>query len=293
MGVAAIDSHAHVMRRQATFVAERHSEPERDVSADDFIRVLDAHGVSHAVLTAPSFLGADNTLLLEALALYPERLRGTAIVAPDSSPALLTGLARQGVVGLRLNWTRRAALPELDTPAYRRLFGVARELDWHVEVFLEDAPLAHILPRILAHGVRVVLDHFGAPDPVARLRGPGFNAVLRAMANGRAWVKLSAPYRLGGAPPQPYVDALLAAGGAERLMWGSDFPWVGQEQFGGKTDNNAGAGGQAYQECLDWLTSWVPDARIRQTILATTPARLFGFSAQDTEGGRQDGKSHL
>jgi len=47
---------------------------------------------------------------------------------------------------------------------------------------------------------------------------------LRALDAGRAWVKVSAPYRLFGADPLPYLRALLEAGGPERLVWGSDWP---------------------------------------------------------------------
>jgi predicted TIM-barrel fold metal-dependent hydrolase len=83
--------------------------------------------------------------------------------------------------------------------------------------------------------------------------------------DGNCWVKLSAPYRLGGADPQPYVDALLQAGGPQRLVWASDWPWLNHE------------GKFAYQDCLDWLTTWVPDDATRNIILADTPAELFGF----------------
>ena len=76
--VAAVDCHAHVMRTGRALAEQRHSAPMRDIEASDFIQVLDAHGISHGVLTAPSFYGSDNALLLEALGRYPGRLRGTA-----------------------------------------------------------------------------------------------------------------------------------------------------------------------------------------------------------------------
>lgn len=48
------------------------------------------------------------------------------------------------------------------------------------------------------------------------------------------YVKLSAFFRIS-AEPYPFLDArllmsdLVAAFGADRLMWGTDFPWVDQE----------------------------------------------------------------
>ncbi len=115
----------------------------------------------------------------------------------------------KGIAGIRLNWVRRDTLPDIDTPAYAALLRHVRALDLHVELFLEDAPTARVLPRLLDHGVDVVLDHFGCPDPDRGVSGPGFTQVLKAVRAGQAWVKLSAPYRLGGADPRRYVDALL------------------------------------------------------------------------------------
>ena len=262
--VRAVDSHAHVMRIGAPLVAERHSGPARDVLVDEFLAVLDRHGVSHGVLTAPSFYDADNSILVDALRQHPHRLRGTAIVDPETEPAL-DDLAQQGVVGIRLNWVRRALRPNADSAAYGRLFDAMRERGWHIELFLEGEYLPDVLPILRRTGIALVLDHFGSPEPEGGVNSPGFRLVLDAVRDGATWVKLSAPYRLRGADPQPYVDALLQAGGPERLLWGSDWPWVGHETA------------CTYQHCLDWLHAWVPDRAARQTILADTPRRLFGL----------------
>jgi predicted TIM-barrel fold metal-dependent hydrolase len=259
--VRAVDCHAHVMRLDAPLVAERHSGPARDVLAEEFVAVLDSHGVSHGVLTAPSFYGADNSILLDALGRYPDRLRGTAIVDPDR-PAL-DELAGHGVVGIRLNWVRRRRRPDPGSSAYCRLFDVVRERKWHIELFLEGERLPDVLPTLRRTGVALVLDHFGCPEPERGVDSAGFRLVLEAVRDGVASVKLSAPYRLRGADPQPYVDALLKAGGPEGLLWGSDWPWVGHE------------GACTYQECLDLLRTWVPDESARHIILVQTPRRLF------------------
>ena len=143
-------------------------------------------------------------------------------MSPEIGDKALRALAQGNVVGMRLNWTRRAELPEISR--YRDLFDRVRELDWHVEIYLEGPRLAMVLPVILDSGVKVVVDHFGSPDPERNVLCPGFQAVLRGLSGGRTWVKLSAPYRLGPADPQVYVEKLLDAGGPERLVWGSDWP---------------------------------------------------------------------
>ena len=263
--VTAVDCHAHVMRRDLPLASNRHSAPKRDVSVEEFIGVLDRHGISHGVLTAPSFYGTDNQLLLRSLAAYPERLRGTAIVAPDIDEATLREMDAGGVVGIRLNWFHRSELPDIETDAYSRLFEHVRSLDWQVEIYLEGPKLAAVLPRIRSHGVKVVVDHFGAPDPALGADDRGFAEVLRGVGAGDTWVKLSAPYRLGGADPQRYVDALLDAAGPQQLVWASDWPFV---SFEDKIE---------YPMCVQWIERWVADDRTRAIIVADTPAALFRF----------------
>jgi predicted TIM-barrel fold metal-dependent hydrolase len=266
MTIRAIDCHAHVMRRDWPLAPERHSGPKRDLTVEEYLGVLDAHGISHGVLTAPSFYGPDNRLLLQALAANRDRLRGTAIVDPGIAPAALAEMDRAGVVGIRLNWIRREALPDVAGDAYRRLLARACTLDWQVEIYLEGPKLAHVLPRLRETGVRLVVDHFGAPDPALGVACAGFREVLRGVRAGDTFVKLSASYRQGGVPVQPYVDALLAAGGPRQLVWASDWPFAGHEEA------------ITYRQCLDELAQWVPDEAARRTILVDTPARLFRFA---------------
>ena len=261
----AIDCHAHVMRTDVALAANRHSAPERDVTPEEYLALLDAHGVSHGVLTAPSFYGTNNSVLQEALEAYPTRLRGTGIVAPDIDRAALLAMDRAGFTGIRLNWTKRNDLPDLSTPDYQKLFVILRDLNWHVEVFLEAEKLPGVLPHISRSGVTIVFDHFGHPEPVGGVNGEGFRLLLAELEKGRAWTKLSAPYRLRGAPPQPYVDALRAAGGLEHLVWASDWPWV---QIGDDL---------SYQKCLDWLGDWIPDAGERRQVLVNNARTLFRF----------------
>lgn len=263
--VERVDCHAHIMVRNATLVAGRHSEPKQDISAEDFLAVLERHGMSHGVLTQPSFYGTDNSLLLDALKRHPARLRGTAIVAPDITDAELDALRQAGVRGLRLNWLRRDSLPDPADAAHQRLFGRAREHGLHIELYIEGRKLAGVLPAIRRGGAAVVVDHFGSPEPDSGVAGEGFQEVLKSVCAGDTWVKLSAPYRLGGVPADPYVRALLEAGGPQQLLWGSDWPWVSYEDS------------QRYEQCLADFERWVPDPAQRDVIWRDTPSRIFGF----------------
>lgn len=263
-----VDCHAHVFRRDLPLVPGHRHAPQHDALLPELLGLFDAHGITHGVLTAPSFLGTDNSYLLAALAQAPARVRGTVILDEKTGRNALEEMASLGVVGLRFNMLRRAELPDLRSPAWRRVLESAAALGWHAEIYTEGPRLPALLGPALESGIRVVVDHFGSPDPQLKLDCPGFRALLDALNSGRTWVKLSAPYRLGGVDPQPYVEALLRAGGAQRLLWASDWPW---------TQNGTG---MTYRRTLDWLGTWVPDDAVRATILGATPRELFGFGKE-------------
>ena len=262
-----VDCHAHVMRRDMPLVSQRHSAPKHDVTVEQYLALLDKHGISHGVLTAPSFYGSNNSLLLQALATARGRLRGTAIVEPGIERRELEAMRSAGIVGLRLNWVKRDTLPHYDSPEYRNLFDTVRDLGWHIEIYLEGAKHARVLPHLRQHGAPIVVDHFGSPTPSKGIMCEGFHEVLRGVRAGDTYVKLSAPYRLGGADPQRYVDALLEAGNGRQLVWATDWPFVGYEDA------------ITYEQCLAWIRQWVPDVATRRTILCDTPMHLFGFGS--------------
>ena len=269
--VTGIDCHAHIMVVDFPLAPEIHSRPIRDVSAKEYLEVLHSHGISHGVLTAPSFYGANNTLLFDALRNFPYQLRGTASIDPAIE---ITTLERQlhlmqeiGIVGIRLNWNKKKVLPDINSAEYKRLLALARDLHLHIELFLEDYLQEQVVPQILASGATLVLDHFGNPDPKLGIKSASFQKTLRGLEAGQAWVKLSAPYRLGslnGVSIQPYVDALVAAN-PKQLVWASDWPWLSYEnQF-------------TYTDCLTWIQSAVDDSAIWEDIFIHNPKTLFHF----------------
>ena len=269
--VTGIDCHAHIMALDFPLAPDIHSRPARDVSAKEYLEVLHSHGISHGVLTAPSFYGANNALLFDALRSFPDQLRGTAIIDPATE---IIALERQlqlmqeiGIVGIRLNWNKKKVLPDINSAQYKRLLALARGLDLHIELFIEDHLQEQVVPQILASGATLVLDHFGNPDPKLGINSPSFQNTLRALEDGRVWVKLSAPYRVGslnGVSIKPYVDALVAAN-PKHLVWASDWPWLSYEnQFN-------------YADCLTWIQSAVDDSVVWEDIFIHNPKTLFHF----------------
>ncbi|WP_312998787.1 amidohydrolase family protein, partial [Achromobacter animicus] len=196
---AAVDTHAHVFHQGLALANTRRHTPDYDATLAEYLGLLDAHGLTHGVLVQPSFLGTDNSHLVEALRAAPARLRGVAVVAQDASESELQALADAGVVGIRLNLFGLDT-PALQTPAWQVLLARVNALNWHVEVHLQAARLDGVLPALLAAGCRIVVDHFGRPDPALGVLDAGFQYLLRQADSGRIWVKLAAPYRNWAAP---------------------------------------------------------------------------------------------
>ena len=260
-----IDSHAHIFFLDRGMAPGRRYTPPASAPLAAYLERLDDHGLTHGVLVQPSSLGTDNGTLVNSLQAADGRLRGIAVVDPSIDEATLAGLAAAGVVGIRLNLLGRA--PEtVDWPSWQDLCRRAAARGWQVEVHAEGWQLAAVLERLADCGAPLVVDHFGRPDPQLGTADPGFRAILALAPAGGVWVKLSGPYRCGGADVRPYAAALLDALGPCRLLWGSDWPWTQYEA------------GQDYGRCLAWLNVWMPDAAARQTILGASAARLFGFA---------------
>lgn len=266
---AAVDTHAHVFHQGLALADTRRHTPDYDATLAEYLDLLDAHGMSHGVLVQPSFLGTDNSHLVQALRAAPARLRGVAVVALDITDTELQDLAAAGVVGIRLNLVGLDS-PALQTPAWQSLLARVNALGWHVEIHLQAARLEGVMPALLAAGCRVVVDHFGRPDPALGVSDPGFQYLLRQADSGRVWVKLAAPYRNWAAAAcaasgRLATQQLLDAYTPERLMWGSDWPHTEHRHLA------------SYAAATQWLDAWIDDPAQRRAVLADTPLQLFQF----------------
>ena len=141
------------------------------------------------------------------------------------------------MVGLRLNLI---GLPDpmLDQDPWPSLLRRVVSLGWQVEVHAEARRLPGVVGPLVRAGVRVVVDHFGRPDPAQGIDDPGFRWLLSAAASRRVWVKLSGAYRngadgVGERTAAAAMPLLRDSVGPERLLWGSDWPHT---QFEGVAD---------------------------------------------------------
>jgi predicted TIM-barrel fold metal-dependent hydrolase len=257
-----VDSHAHVWTTDMPLSATAWHKPPADATIAQYIATLDAHGVKYAVLAAASLFDDYNEYSIEAARRH-KHLRTTAIVRPTIDPYVMRLMKDDGVVGVRLQWRNVKNLPDITTPEYAKFFRRVRDLDWHVHINQTADRLAAPIATLQAAGVKLVIDHFGHPQQDG-VNCPGFQAMMRAIDNGRTWVKLSAGYRL--ASPQVAQDcarALLAHAGPERLLWGSDWPFAAFEDT------------MRYEHAIANFREWIPDAAVRRIISGETALRRY------------------
>ena len=265
----AIDTHAHIFERGLSLANVRRYTTNYDAKLEDYLRVLDANGMTHGVLVQPSFLGTDNSYMLAALRAEPRRLRGVAVVDPTIPVAELIEMAKAGVVGVRLNLVGKP-IPDVTKGPWPQFLAHLIKLDWHVEIHREAKDLPKIVQPLIDSGVKVVVDHFGRPDHKLGVNDPGFRYLLSTAKTGRVWVKISGAYRNGAngageATALAAIPLLKASFGLDRLVWGSDWPHTQFE----KTIN--------YPLVRAQLDTWLPDPAERKIVLGYTPAKLFHF----------------
>src|ERR1700719_353884 len=100
----ACDTHAHVFGPATLFpyAADRSYTPP-DAPLEKYLGMLDTVGFGRGVLVQGSAHGRDNSAMLDALARWPDRLRGVAVADADATPAELRRWHGLGVRGLRFN----------------------------------------------------------------------------------------------------------------------------------------------------------------------------------------------
>jgi len=267
------DTHAHIMGPKASYAyspARIYTPP--DCLLSDYLHMLDTLGVERGVLVQPSVYGTDNTVMLEAMKTAGGRLRGVAVVDENISDEELKALDTAGVCGVRVNIVdvkdRKPGTLPMDS--LNALAQRIAPLGWHVELLMHADEFPDLDLTFAGFPVDIVLGHLGYLTIGKTPDDPGFQALLRLVKTGRAWVKLTGPYRITAAPlpyaeVAPYARALLEAN-HERVLWGSDWPHV---MLKGKMPNDG--------DLADVLFDWIPDASLREQMLARNPAKLYRF----------------
>jgi predicted TIM-barrel fold metal-dependent hydrolase len=271
----ACDSHAHVFGPYAQFpLAQASNYPPPLAPAALYEQMLATVGSARGVLVQPAPYGTDAGPILEAVSRSGGQVRGIAVADAGTDVMQLQRLHAGGIRGLRF--------VEMRTPGGDKFKGsvgvdellqlapAMKEAGLHAQLWAPCDAYLTLLPQLRATGLTLVLDHMACVKVERGVDDPAFQAVLKALAAGEVWIKLSV-CRVSTAAPdyadlKPFHDAMVAANPA-RLLWGSDWPYV---RLGDKSPD-VGA-------LIDLFHRWVPDAAVRQQILVDNPQALYGFA---------------
>lgn len=278
-----IDSHLHVWAssaESATFpYAPNQTPPDPllDVSStSSLLEQMSQAGVDGALIVQPINHKYDHRYVEDAMKDHPQKFKGMLLFDPssldvDTALAKFEELILQGFVGVRFN-------PYLfegkmsDNIAAVKIFKRCAELNVPVgimcfkgiELHYDDIEcLCNLSPETV-----VILDHFGFASVNNQDQ---FDKVL-SLKERNVVIKISALFRQGdpGAPKYEKVrserfEPLLEAYGADRLMFGTDFPFVTQEEIG-------------YKGAVDTVSSWMSARSLdeKNAVMGGTAERLFG-----------------
>ena len=261
------DAHFHVFEPGYPHV-ERPHYTFPDASLDQYLALCRFLGIERMVLVQPSFYGTDNSLLVDVLKRLGDRGRGVVMIEEDISDAQLDGFHALGVRAIRLDLFARASWSRGDLQAYiSRMLERATPRGWHLQFYTPGYVVRDLLPFLTTLEHDFVIDHMGYMREQDGLTEKDFARLLDVMKTGRAWLKLSGPYRIAkhqGYESVAHLAQQIVATRPERVLWGSDWPHL--------PDGTRDTG-----ELLNLLVSWAPSETTRRQILVDNPQRLFGF----------------
>jgi predicted TIM-barrel fold metal-dependent hydrolase len=227
-----------------------------------------AIGVSRFVLVQPSVYGTDNSLLLDALRRSDGRHRGIVVLDADASDESLREMHALGVRGVRFNLLSPVGNTEAALPA---LAPKLRAMGWHVQWHARPDQLARIAELHDRFELTAVLDHLAGFTPAFAADEALWADLLRVARQG-AWIKLSALYRLGSAPPFADLRGAVERAASmfgNRCVWGSDWPHTFFLEPGSSRR------GPAYVETWDAIAAAIDDEARANEILRRNPAVLY------------------
>lgn len=280
----ACDCHTHIIGdpRRFPFAPSRTYTPAQ-ASVKGLQALHRSLHISRVVVVQPSVYGTDNACTLDAIRRLGPAARGIAVV-DDKTPAdTLDEMDGTGIRGIRINL---ATAGQADPEVARKRFDAAVQRigtrKWHIQMYATLPVIAAIRSQVAASPIPVVFDHFGGAQAAGGIGQVGFDVLLDLVRTGRAYVKVSAPYRGSGQGPAhadmgPLAEALIAAN-RQRVLWGTDWPHPDTSVAPGRTAMDVAPHRHVDDGLVfNQLALWAPDPATRKRILVDNPAALYTF----------------
>jgi predicted TIM-barrel fold metal-dependent hydrolase len=266
----ACDCHVHIYGDPQIypFVASRGYTPAT-VTVAELRSVNKALHIDRVVIVQTTVYGTDHSCMLDAIKELGAGARGVAIIDEKTSDSELDRLHRAGIRG--------AVIHKIEDFKFNadRIKGRG----WHIGLYARLSELEAIQDQVIASPVPVLLYVFGGAQAAGGVHQPGFDTLLNLVHNGKAYISLSAPYRISNQAPDfpdvvPIAKALIAAN-PERIVWSSDWPHLTgvAHKMPEVTPMDSIDDGSN----LNQLAAWTSDPAHLKLILVENPARLYGF----------------
>lgn len=262
------DCHAHIFgpERLYPYMPNRSYTPP-DASLSSYRAILNTLGLDRSVIVQPSIYGTDNRVTLDAIKEGGENFRGVVVVNENVYSRTLAQMHEIGIRGVRLNLLFKGGI---SLSAVCQIADKIKTFGWHLQ-FLVDVSTFPELNTLMKLPVDIVFDHMGHLQTSKGVNDPGFVTLLNMLDSGKAWVKMSGPYRItctGGYPYQdvtPFVKAIIETN-PERAVWATDWPHPAIQT---PMPNDG--------DLLDLLHEWVPNNEMRKAVLVDNPLKLYDF----------------
>mmetsp|Transcript_99028 Transcript_99028/g.288826 ORF Transcript_99028/g.288826 Transcript_99028/m.288826 type:complete len:367 (-) Transcript_99028:124-1224(-) len=291
-----IDSHLHIWSPDTENYPfdtppPEHLNTDGRATSENFVKLMDEAEVDRAIIVQPINYGQDYRYLTAAMDAYGGRLLGVFVADPTVPAEEAAAWIQQrkeshaGWVGVRFNpykWPESSSDGMADAVG-KAMFAEAGRLGLVVG-FMPFKGLSRHMVEIEAllessPSTKVLIDHWGFFLQPATGHGDdrsidekSWEGLLKLASYPQVCVKLSALFRVAQ-DPFPFtslssrLEQLLKAFGSERLLWGSDFPYVTEHtEYGPAT------------RVLEQWPAWEALGEDgRANILAGTASRLYGL----------------
>src|SRR6266852_4020126 len=193
----ACDCHTHVFgdAKRFPFAASRNYTPE-PASVAEMRALHRALHTDRVVIVQPSVYGTDNACTLDGMKQLGSSARGIAVIDEKTPEAALDEMDRAGIRGIRINLeTAGQTDPEIGRKRFQAAVERIKNRKWHIQIYARLSVIEGIKNQVAAAPMPVVFDHFAGTQAAPGVEQPGFSSLLNLLRTGKAYVKISAPYR--------------------------------------------------------------------------------------------------
>ncbi|XP_072980630.1 uncharacterized protein [Typha angustifolia] len=239
-----IDSHLHVWASPQEAVEKYPyfpgQEPSLQGDVDFLLKCMEEAGVSGALVVQPINHMFDHSLVTSVLKRHPSKFTGCCLANPAEDGSGIKQfehlVVKDGYRAVRFNPALWPSGQKMTNEVGKAMFAKAGELGVPVGImcmkglslYISDIEeLCTSFPSTV-----VIIDHMGfCKPPINDEEHRAFSSLLKLSRFPQVYIKFSALFRVSR-EPYPYEDTrntlsqVLSSYGANRIMWGSDFPYV-------------------------------------------------------------------